>query len=483
MLSFDQPEFTEVSDREWIVTNGIGGYASSSICGANTRRYHGLLVASFNPPSDRRVLVSKLEEIIRYDDKEFSISSNTYPGVIHPQGFHLLTSFERKPFPTSIFQKEKIKISKTVFMRHGSNTTVIEYQNSGEVKFQLLLIPLLTHRDYHHLGIDHDDFKFQIKQEDKTIEIIARKELPSVWMHLSKGKFEANPDWYRNFQYEKEKERGLDFQEDLKSIGTCIINLAPGEIVYVTFSTDHKSIAGSPKTWKALEEKRVENVETETRSEFIRDLIISGKQFIADRLSSESSTIIAGYHWFTDWGRDTMIAMRGLVIETGKKKLAESIFETFLSYLDAGMIPNRFPDQGEQPEYNNMDGTLWMFVALHDYTEKFNDTGFIKKIYSRLGEIISYHQHGTRFNIHVTKDGLLSGGEEGTQLTWMDAKVHGHVVTPRIGCPVEINALWYNALCIYADFGKKIGLENKPIRKHIKKTFRIKKAIGLIFSL
>ena len=253
MLSFDQPEFTEVSDREWIVTNGIGGYASSSICGANTRRYHGLLVASFNPPTDRRVLVSKLEEIIRYDDKEFSISSNTYPGVIHPQGFHLLTSFERKPFPTSIFQKEKIKISKTVFMRHGSNTTVIEYQNSGEVKFQLLLIPLLTHRDYHHLGIDHDDFKFQIKQEDKTIEIIARKDLPSVWMHLSKGKFEANPDWYRNFQYEKEKERGLDFQEDLKSIGTCIINLAPGEIAYITFSTDHKSIAGSPKILKAQE--------------------------------------------------------------------------------------------------------------------------------------------------------------------------------------------------------------------------------------
>ena len=470
MFTFDKPDLQFLLSGEWIVTNGIGGYASSSICGANTRRYHGLLVASFHPPTDRRVLVSKIEEQIECNGQSLSLSSNVYPGVIHPQGYLWLISFERDPFPKTIFQKENIAISKTVFMRYGSNTTVIEYENSGEQKFQLQLNPLLVHRDYHHLFHESPIWKFSATEQGKTIEVIAQHHLPSLWIHFTKGKFQSQPDWYRNFQYEREKERGLDSGEDAKSIGLITCNLLPGDKMYLVLSTEQNDMTGNPASWKKQEEKRKENILIDSTNPFVRDLYKSGNQFLVQRQSSGGSTIIAGYHWFTDWGRDTMIAMRGLVIAGGSKRISESIFETFLSHLDSGMIPNRFPDQGEQPEYNTIDGTLWLFVALYEYFQKFQDLGFIKRIFPKLSEILTFHFEGTRFNIHVTEEDLLYGGDAGTQLTWMDAKVDGHVVTPRIGCPVEINALWYNALAIYVEFGKLLDHDVSAINKRKKKT-------------
>jgi predicted glycogen debranching enzyme len=470
MFTFDKPDFQDLSSREWIVTNGIGGYASSSLCGANTRRYHGLLVASFHPPTDRRVLVSKIEEQIECEGDIIPLSSNVYPGVIHPQGYQWLTSFVRDPFSKSVFQKENIAITKTVFMRYGSNTTVVEYENTGEQKFLLQLNPLLVHRDYHHLFHESPVWKFLATEKEKTIEVVAQHHLPSLWIHFTKGKFQSQPDWYRNFQYEREKERGLDFAEDAKSIGFITCTLLPGDKIFVVLSTEQNDTTGNPGTWKKQEEKRIENISIESSFPFVRDLYKSGNQFLVQRQSSNGSTIIAGYHWFTDWGRDTMIAMRGLVIAGGRKLMAESIFETFLSHLDCGMIPNRFPDQGEKPEYNNIDGTLWLFVALYDYFQKFQDLGFIKRIFPQLSEILTFHFEGTRFNIHVNEYGLLQGGEAGTQLTWMDAKVDGHVVTPRIGCAVEINALWYNALSIYVELGEQIGHDVTLIKKKKKVT-------------
>ena len=470
MLTFDQPDFKDLSSREWLVTNGIGGYASSSLCGANTRRYHGLLVASFHPPTDRRVLVSKIEEQIEADDGYFSLSSNVYPGVIHPQGYQWITSFTRDPLPRTVFQNENLAIAKTVFMRQGSNTTVVEYQNTGQRKFQLQLNPLLVYRDYHHLSHESPAWKFISSVQGKIIEVVPQPGLPSLWIRFTKGKFESRPDWYRNFQYGKEEERGLDFSEDAKSIGLITCSLLPEEKIYLVLSTEQKDMEGNPLTWKKQEEKKVENTLIDNASPFLRDLYKSGNQFLVQRQSSGGNTIIAGYPWFTDWGRDTMIAMRGLVIAGGRKRMAESILETFLSYLDCGMIPNRFPDQGQEPEYNNIDGTLWLFVALYEYFEKFQDAGFIKRIFPKLSEILTFHFEGTRYGIHVSKNGLLYGGEEGTQLTWMDAKVNGHVVTPRIGCPVEINALWYNALAIYVELGKQIGHDVELINKKKKKT-------------
>lgn len=471
MQTFDNPDFDSVSSREWIVTNGIGGYASSGISGANTRRYHGLLIAAFSPPADRRVIVSKVEEKIRIKGEEILISTNQYPAAIYPDGFQKLKSFESFPFPCSVFASDKFSVSKTVFMIYGSNTTVIEYHNNGNSKFEMELTPLLVYRDYHHLFQESGEFEFSCQQEEAgKVKVTPRLGVAPAYIHFSKGKFISNPDWYHNFQYFQEKERGLDFQEDAKSVGQIICELKPGEKAYLIFSAEKTIPDGSPTEWKTHEELRLRSLDIEIQNEFIRDLAISGDQFIVWRLSSHSHTVIAGYHWFTDWGRDTMIAMRGLVIATGKKKIAESIFLTFLQYLDGGMIPNRFPDRGEEPEYNTIDATLWLFVALYDYYQKFKDLRFIESAMSSLSEIIASHYAGTRYHIHVTNEGLLFGGEEGVQLTWMDAKVDNYVMTPRIGCAVEINALWYNALNIFVEFGELTGYDITEIKKYVLQT-------------
>ncbi|HJW30569.1 MAG TPA: amylo-alpha-1,6-glucosidase, partial [Saprospiraceae bacterium] len=302
-----------------------------------------------------------------------------------------------------------------------------------------------------------------------VLEIIPAQEIQPFWIRFTKGEFHPFSDWYRNFQYAREQERGLHHSEDARSIGKIHVDLEPGEVVHFILTTDLKSIKGSPLGWKEKEIQRLAAVSENAVSVFIADLMRSGDQFLVHRKSTNGSSVIAGYHWFTDWGRDTMISMRGLVIATGKKKMAESIFTTFLAYLDAGMIPNCFTDHGDKPEYNTMDGTLWLFVALYEYWLRFEDLKFIKKVFPRLTEILDAHRQGTRHHIHITKEGLLYGGETGSQLTWMDAMVQGKVVTPRIGCPVEINALWFNALSIYEVFANHLGEDIKDVTKQIKK--------------
>ncbi|MEO5907253.1 MAG: glycogen debranching enzyme N-terminal domain-containing protein, partial [Saprospiraceae bacterium] len=381
MINCINSSFESVSSKEWIVTNGIGGYASSSICGANTRRYHGLLVASFNPPTDRRVIISKVEETITVHDEEFFISSNQYPDVIHPHGYQWLRSFQRDPMPCAVFASENFSISKTVFMIYGSNTTVIEYVNNGDTSFKLSLNPLCVYRDYHHLFQENKQFDFSCRHDDNgKITVSPKIGVPAFYIHAPGGQFNAKPDWYRNFEYSQEEERGLDYREDAFSIGPIQYELAPAEKKYLILSTEDNLSDGSPASWKAYEKLRLRELVNGMEDPFLRDLMISGDQFLVWRLSSRSHTLIAGYHWFTDWGRDTMIAMRGLIIATGKKQIAESIFRTFLKYLSKGMIPNRFPDEGEEPEYNTIDATLWLFVALYEFHRKFDDIEFIRSV-------------------------------------------------------------------------------------------------------
>ncbi len=475
-LKKETPDFAELSRKEWLVTNGIGGFASSSVSGANTRKYHGLLVASFNPPTERKVLVSKVEEKVIAAKEEFYICTNAYPENVHPKGYLHLDSFTRTPLPKSTFIKGKYKLSKTTFMRHGSNTTVVEYTNHGNEALLLELTPLFVYRDYHHLFQEDDLWDYEtIELEERLLKISPDKNASPLYVSFTAGIFYEHPDWYRNFEYEREKERGMDYHEDARSIGKISCMLGPGENAFLTFSTILKGIKGDPEKWKRDELKRLKGLSKKSKTKFISDLMISGDQFLVDRKSSSSKTLLAGYPWFTDWGRDTMIAMRGLVIATGKKEEAKSMLKTFLKYLDQGMIPNRFPDTGGKPEYNTMDATLWLFVALYDYYEQFKDKAFIKTVFDDLTRILESHAKGTRYNIHLTKEGLVYGGQEGTQLTWMDAKVGNYVVTPRIGCPVEINALWYNALSVYISFGKLLGVDVDTYiqkEKDFKRVFR-----------
>ncbi len=354
-------------------------------------------------------------------------------------------------------------------MVYGSNTSVVEYENTGRHSCKLELTPLFAYRDYHHLSRESSDLEFSHKViSGEKLKIRPMPGAPVLYLYHTGFDFQPNGDWYRDREYPREAERGLDIHEDVKSIGKLTCKLAPGDKKYLVFSVEESIPDNTLDAWKTFELLRLQQIAPDQKNGFLKDLMISGDQFLVWRLSSRSYSIIAGYHWFTDWGRDTMIAMRGLVIATGKKQVAESIFRTFLTYLDRGMIPNRFPDLGEEPEYNTIDATLWLFVALYEYFEKFEDRTFISEVYPSLTSIIDSHYQGTRYNIHVTEEGLLCGGEAKTQLTWMDAKVGDHVVTPRQGCAVEINALWYNVLMIYTYLGDKIGKQVDDTREKAK---------------
>lgn len=459
-LDLSNISFYELTQREWLITNGLGGYASSTLCGTNTRRYHGLLVAAFNPPSDRRVLVSKIEEVLTKGEDRFALSSNNYPGVVYPQGFAYLSSFERFPFPRTIFKVSTLEIAKTVVMPYGSNTALVEYTNLSSEEVSLELNPLYVSRDYHSMFHAQPFFDFyQEAIAENKFKIYAHYGANPVYFAFDKGNYKQGGNWFHRFEYPKELYRGLDYQEDARSIGTLYCTLKSGEKVSLIFTTEEQALYLNPESVKVEEIRRMELLKPTTQDKFLQDLALSGDQFLVKRKSTDSYTLIAGYHWFTDWGRDTMIAMRGLTIALGHQEISESIVRTFLNYLDQGMLPNRFPDQGEEPEYNTIDATLWLFVVLHEYFEQFGNHAFIAEVFPLLQEILHAYRKGTRYNIHQTPEGLISGGEGLSQLTWMDARVGDYVVTPRHGCAVEINALWYNALKIYQNFADLLGLE------------------------
>jgi len=485
MLTFQNPSFESTISKEWLVTNGIGGYASSTITGANTRRYHGLLVASLNPPTQRQVLVSKIEESIAIQrETNIEFSTNQYPDVIHPQGYQYLKSFERSPLPRTIFQIGDQQVAKTIFMVEGSNTTVVEYENISKATYQLNLLPFFVDRDYHGLFQEKEQYDYYYEAQNNVLKIHSHYGTKPLYVKYYKGAFKENRAWFKNFQYQKEAYRGLEFQEDAYAIGSVHIVLEPQEKTYLVFTVAEEMLNNNPKQLKEEAIKRVNNLSPKTSNTFFNDLSIAAEQVLVKRASTDSYTILAGYHWFTDWGRDTMIAMRGLCIATGKKEISESILTTFFSYLDEGMLPNRFPDNaGEEVEYNTVDATLWLFIALYEYYQKFEDTSLINKYFQQLTDIIEWHLKGTRYNIHLTSEGFLFAGEDGVQLTWMDAKVNDFVVTPRIGCPVEIQALWYNALQIYQFFSdiiqekadeiiqKNAQQVSKKIKKHFANYF------------
>ena len=280
-------------------------------------------------------------------------------------------------------------------------------------------------------------------------------------MHLAHNAVELRKtgDWYRNFEYDVERERGLDFTEDLFNPFVLRFDLPLEGAASVIASTDQRDISRVPQ-YRQAETTRRRDIEMASPVEdsFVRSLFAAADQFIVSR--GDQKTIIAGYHWFSDWGRDTMIALPGLTLTTGKHEIARSILRTFARHVDRGMLPNRFPDAGETPEYNTVDATLWFFEAARAYLAHTDDLDFVRnELYPVFADIIAWHVRGTRYGIKVDAEGLLSSGEQGVQLTWMDAKVGDWVVTPRRGKPVEIQALWYNALCIMEDLARQFGDE------------------------
>jgi len=449
--------------REWLETNGLGGFASSTIVGLNTRRYHGLLVAALKPPVERFVLLSKFEETLIIDGQAFELSANRYPGVVHPQGFRYLKQFRLDPFPVFTYEIEGIEIEKSVFMLHGENTTVVQYdlkRNNHPERpnsLSLEIRPLIAFRDYHSTTHENGAINGSVDEQAGQASVTPYQGLPSLYFSHSAGEVRTSGDWYRNFEYEAEQERGLDFHEDLFNPLILRFDLKLRRQAAVIASTKPHN-AECAMEYRQAEITRRRNIVASTHLEdsFAQDLASAADQYIVSR--GDQKSVIAGYHWFSDWGRDTMIALPGLTLPTGKHDVAKSILRTFAKHVDQGMLPNRFPDAGETPEYNTVDATLWFFEAARAYLAYSGDLDFVRdELYPVFTDIVNWHVRGTRYGIKVDASGLLSSGAQGVQLTWMDAKVGDWVVTPRRGKPVEIQALWYNALCIMENLAQTLG--------------------------
>jgi predicted glycogen debranching enzyme len=404
---------------EWLETNGLGGWASSTVCFANTRRYHGLLVAATE--TERRVLIAKLDETVG----GVALATNRFPGAIHPRGFEYLVAFARNVFPVWEYEVGGVRLRKTVVAPRGENTTIVLYEVlAAPAPFELRLAPFLAGRGYHALqhrggSVDH------------------------VNVDVPGSRFESAPDWWLNFVYDREEERGLDAVEDLWTPGFHVVTLKEGDVLPVVLATERR------------ERDALAMIEAERarREALGGELERAADQFLV------RDTIIAGYHWFTDWGRDTMIALPGLCLATGRFGDARRILEHWAGAMSRGMIPNRFPDGTTEPAYNAVDATLWFFIAVWHYWKATGERAFVDS----LRDAIAWMDRGTRFNIHIDADGLLDAGADGVALTWMDAIVDGRVVTPRRGKAVEVNALWVNALQIVAELTADDALMQRAV--------------------
>jgi predicted glycogen debranching enzyme len=457
-MSFDRhicADLEAAASREWLETNGLGGFGSSTIAGMNTRRYHGLLIAATKPPVGRVLLLSKLEETLMVSGRRYELSTNRYPGVVHPRGYLLLEKFRLDPFPVYTYQVDGIVLEKRVFMVQGENTVVVEYELRGPPQGCTLEIrPLIAFRDYHSMTHRNGGLNPSVAISPGRATAAPYPGLPPLHFAHDAGEIIITGDWYNNFEYDIERERGLDFQEDLFNPFLARFALDQRPTATIIASTEIHDV-GQAASMRGAEIARREQIvaASPTPEPLVQDLVAAASQFIVKR--GELKTIIAGYPWFSDWGRDTMIALAGLTLVTGQVDVGKSILLAFAQSIDRGMLPNRFPEAGEAPEYNTVDASLWFFDAVRALLEYTGDSDFIRdRLYDSLKHILDWHIRGTRYGIHAAEDGLLSCGEAGVQLTWMDARVGNWIVTPRDGKPVEIQALWYNALRIMQELAR-----------------------------
>jgi predicted glycogen debranching enzyme len=452
--------------REWLETNGLGGFASSTIWGLNTRRYHGLLVAATKPPVGRMVLLSKMEETLVIDGRRYDLSANRYPGVVHPRGYRYLKEFRQDPFPVFVYGLEGLELEKSVFMVHDENTAVIQYELRGAIpaRCTLELRPLIAFRDYHSTTHENGALDPRFEIDGDAVKVAPYQALPSLYLTHSGADVQKAGNWYRNLEYDVERERGLDYREDLFNPLVLLFNLHRDACADVLASIERQGTRSAAELRAAeMERRKAVLASAPSNQPLIQMLAAAAGQFIVRR--GGQSTVIAGYHWFSDWGRDTMIALPGLTLATGRYDLAKSILLAFAAHVDRGMLPNRFPDAGETPEYNAVDATLWFFEAVRAFAACTDDYEFVRaNLYEVLSDIVSWHERGTRYGIRADSDGLLNAGEPGIQLTWMDAKVGDWVVTPRRGKPVEIQALWYNALRVMEDLAHRYGRDRDGAR-------------------
>jgi len=446
---------------EWLEADGLGGFASGTATGVRTRRYHALLLTATTPPTGRYVLVNGFDAWIDTPRGAFALSSQQYPDVIHPDGQRRIEAFTADPWPQWRFRLEDgTCIEQEIFVRQGLPLTVLSWRLTeprGEVT--LIVRPFLSGRDYHALHHENAAFRFDAEACNGLITWRPYPGVPGI-AAFSNGVYMHQPDWSRNFLYTEERARGLDDSEDLATPGSFRWNLAQGEAVLLFAAEGQEASLLSRIDLPAQKYVRtLRATERQRRQQFPSRLHRAADAYVVRR--GEGKTIVAGYPWFTDWGRDTFIALRGLCLATGRLDEARAILLEWASAVSEGMLPNRFPDQGETPEFNSVDASLWSIIAVHDFLQAMTKSrrSLSRRDQRTLEEavdaMLTGYTKGTRYQIHVDADGLVAAGVPGMQLTWMDARVGDQVITPRIGKPVEVQALWLNALAATSRFTDK----------------------------
>ena len=518
-------QLTAATRREWLVTNGLGSYACGTVAGVLTRHYHGLLVAALKPPLDRTLLLTKVDETVTYGAQRYALYGDRFATTsTPPTGHWQLERFVLEgTIPTWVYAFEDALLVKRVWMEQGANTTYIRYYLKRAIApVTLTLNALVNYRNHHH-STRGGDWTMHIEPLPRVTL------LPPNYTPNGDGAAAAPPDlaaaapagmepspcqgikvtafagatpfyvvsdralctprhtWIEGYDLAVERDRGIDPHDDHLHGGTFTITLQPGEFVTLAATTappETIQFTGAIKRQRGHEQRLLGHwysaryLSAHESPLSMEQLVLAADQFIVARPVTgepEGKTVIAGYPWFGDWGRDTMIALPGLAIATGRPELARPILRTFAKYIDQGMLPNIFPEAGEAPLYNTIDAVLWFFQALHIYHAVSHDCLLIEELFPVLADIIRWHQKGTRYNIHLDADGLIYGGVPGSQLTWMDAKVGDWVVTPRIGKPIEINALWYNALLIIGRFAEMLGVSGadyQAMAEHTRQGFQ-----------
>ena len=476
--------------KEWLITNGIGGYSSSTIIGCNTRKYHGLLIAPLTPPARRFLILSKVDEAIEINGKSIPLYTNMSKNYIS-EGYKNLESFEKDYFPIFTYKVKDIEIKKIVCMEYGKNTVCIYYKvKNGKENAKLTLAPIVNYRDFHTMSTNHV-YTVQQDIKDKKVKlIIDNNNQTPVYMNITEGKYiEHQNDYFKNMYYIEEEKRGFYPEEDLYVTGRYEIELKENEEkeIYFTCSleenideTNARELINKEITriGNLIVDSKLINIKKETSSkedkeyrELITKYIIAADNFVVNRPRFNLHTIIAGYPWFLDWGRDSMIAFEGILLIPKRYDMATEVLLTFVRDIKYGLVPNGYSGFDNRPLYNSVDASLLLFEQVKKYLNYTNDDKFIKEnIYEKLKDVIESYKNGIDIddnNIYLDTDNLISSGTEQTQNTWMDAKYLNTPATPRNGKVVEVNSLWYNALKILEELSAKY--ESKEVSKKYKK--------------
>ncbi|UCC33212.1 MAG: glycogen debranching enzyme N-terminal domain-containing protein [Candidatus Bathyarchaeota archaeon] len=479
-------DFERAIQREWVVTNGLGGYASSTILGINTRKYHGLLVSAFDPPIDRRVLLTKFDEEIEIENRTYPLGSNEFRSETYPKGYEFLSRFALRPFPTYEYSINEVQLLKTVFMPHGKSAAIVIYKVHNPTRSEVLIriSPLVNSRHFHSVT-DKDELAWSFVQRPAEHEVIIKPSIPlsTLIIFSNDGQYVPSAgDWIEEMYFRVDGSRGESCLDDCFRPGYFKLQVASEErkkffvlAVAGRDETEAKAVLSSMP--RGLEEiETLHNRELNRRGDLLRRfqerhrdtemkdwlswLILATDSFIVNRESTRKKSIIAGYHWFEDWGRDALISLPGLTLVTDRFEDAKAILLTFKRYCHKGLVPNRFPDRtGDRPDYNTVDATLWYINAVFQFLKYTGDFAFVREeLWGTLQLIIDHHIEGTLHKIGMDDDGLIV---HGPQLTWMDAMTDGSSVTPREGKAVEIQALWYNALRVMDLLARRFDLDKK----------------------